>query len=81
MTRITQKVLYAKVDAINRDLSLESSKGFCLEFAYGGVRLCKHYGEHGGLSDISERMTNREMAMTLDALRNSILRFNLKTVE
>ena len=79
MTRITNSILERKVENINRKMNNQAGKGFCLEFAYGGVRLCKYVNEHGGLTDISERMSRPEMAKVLDAIYNTLYAFNLKS--
>lgn len=80
MARITNKILEAKVGFLNHRLGLNGPGSFALSFGCGGVRLHK-LDEHGGQSDISERMTRSEMAKTLDALYNAIVYFNLKAVE
>lgn len=77
MTRMTNKILQAKVENINLRLGLNGEGSFCLTFGCGGVRLHK-MEESGGLSDVSERMTKAEMAKVLDALYDAIARFNLK---
>jgi len=71
--RITKEILRTKVDNINTVHGLNLT----LEYAYGGVRLCKQC-ENGGLSDISVRVTNSEMADILDAIDMTIHKFGLK---
>ena len=70
--RITRDILSARVEKINSQLGLNVHK-FVLNYAYGGVRLCKATNEHGACQDISERMTIGEMATVLDAMYNAII--------
>lgn len=74
--RITKEILRKKVENINNSLNLTTGR-YTLEYAYGGVRLCKYVNEHGGLSDCSERVNNATMAIILDTLYNSIHHFGL----
>ena len=64
--RMTKEVLRAKLEQLN---SLTSNT-YDFDYAYGGVRLVKICNEHGGVSDMSERVKKREMATILDALLN-----------
>lgn len=70
--RITKDILRIKVENINNQLGLDVHK-FALNYAYEGVRLCRETNEHGGYQDISERMTNSEMAKVLDAMYNAVI--------
>ena len=70
--RITKDILNIKVQNINSQLELNAHK-FVLNYAYEGVRLFRETNEHGGLQDISERMTKKEMAKVLDAMYNAII--------
>lgn len=66
--RITNEILEKKVAILN----MHSIKEYKLDFANGGVRLCKKSNDYGGLSDISERVSKTEMARILDAIINYI---------
>ena len=70
--RITKDILNIKVQNINSQLELTAHK-FVLNYAYESVRLCRETNEHGGLQDISERMTKKEMAKVLDAMYNAVI--------
>ena len=70
--RITKDILNIKVQNINSQLELNAHK-FVLNYAYESVRLFRETNEHGGLQDISERMTKKEMAKVLDAMYNAII--------
>lgn len=76
MARITNKVLETKVENINNILGLSGKSSLFLEFAYGGVRLCKSL-EMGGCSDVSPRMTRTAMSDNLDTMINAIYKLNL----
>lgn len=62
--RITKEILRNKLDMLN---SMCSEK-YVLDYAYGGVRLCRSTNEYGGLSDMSERVTQFEMGRILDTV-------------
>lgn len=70
MNRITKDILRAKVDYLNQ---LTDGK-LTLDYAYGGVRLVKLTNEHGGVADMSERVSKPEMARILDSITNIIVR-------
>ena len=70
--RITKDILNIKVQNINSQLELNAHK-FVLNYVYESVRLCRETNEYGGLQDISERMTKKEMAKVLDAMYNAII--------
>ena len=65
--RMTKTVLRAKVEHLN---SISGGVKFDLDFAYGGVRLVKYTNEHGGVSDMTERLTIKEMGYALDGIIN-----------
>lgn len=67
--RMTKTTLAEKVNILN---GLTEGTYFCLDYAYGGVRLCKKSNNHGGLTDVSERMTMREMGLVLDSIINTL---------
>jgi len=67
--KMTKTTLAAKVNILN---GLTEGTYFCLDYAYGGVRLCKKSNNHGGLTDISEHMTMREMGLVLDSIINAL---------
>lgn len=73
---MTKKILEKKMENINTILGVEGKGAMFLEFAYGGVRLCKSL-EMGGCSDISPRVKNAEMANILDTLEMAIYKMNL----
>lgn len=75
MARITNKILETMVDNINRKMGNKPEEALCLEFAYGGVRLCRHVGGTG-LADVSMRMTRPEMEKVLDAMYNLVWAFD-----
>ena len=68
--RMTKTVLRAKLANLNT--LTEGKAVFDLDFAYGGVRLVKYTNEHGGVSDISERLDMKEMGYTLDGIINTL---------
>ena len=70
--RITKDILNIKVQNINSQLELNARK-FVLNYVYEGVKLCRETNKYGGLQDISERMTKKEMAKVLDAMYNAII--------
>ena len=75
--KITKEILQAKVDNINSKLGLTGVGSLVLDFAYSGVRLNKITNEGGGTSDITERLSIKEMAYCLDTLYNSLYKLNL----
>lgn len=75
---ITNRILEIKVKNLNEKMRNEEGKGLVLEYAYGGVRLCKVCNEHGGLRDLSERVSRPEMARILDSISNLLYSFNLQ---
>lgn len=66
--RITNKDLYNKLDAINRQAGFDPDNqdlfgvpnAYCLDFAYGGVRLAQYTNPAGGERDILPRGSKRE---------------------
>ena len=74
--RMTKSILRAKVNNLNSKLELNGAGEFVLNYAYGGVRLCKLTNEHGGLRDISERVSSGEMGRILDAMLNALYALN-----
>ncbi len=57
MQRITEKMLQAKVDYINKLKGFDHPKystvgAYCLDHAYGGVALHQYCNEYGGISDV-----------------------------
>lgn len=67
---ITKAVLAAKVQYLN-DITGGS---YDLDYAYGGVRLVRLTNEHGGIADMSERVSKPEMARILDSITNVVVR-------
>lgn len=67
-------ILETKVENLNREVNGE----FELDFAFGGVRLCEKSNAYGGLSDVSERMTNAQMSALLDTLYLLARKHNIK---
>lgn len=85
MTRITKTQLIARVDWVNDALGndrapytmtedgLRANVGtVTLDWAYGGVRVCRIVGEQGGEADLSPRGTMRQAADYLDAMLTGI---------
>lgn len=68
---MTKEILRAKVENINNVLG----SSLTLEYAYGGVRLVKLTNEHGGVVDVSERVSKPEMGRILDAIYNVAVRY------
>lgn len=68
--RTSKNVLRAKLTHLNT--LTENKAKFDLDFAYGGVRLVKYTNEHGGVSDITERLTQKEMGYALDGIINTL---------
>lgn len=64
--RMTKEVLRAKLEQLNN----LTSNTYDLDYAYSGVRLVRICNEYGGVSDMSERINKKEMAIVLDALLN-----------
>ncbi len=75
--RVTHKDLETRVKMINSHLGITGNVNhFELEYAYEGVRLVKTCSG-GGVTDLSTRMTNREMWNTLCTLEDSIIHLGL----
>ena len=72
---ITKTILDKKLENLNRQFNTNL---FVLNYAYGGVRLCKTFNENGGLTEISERVSKSEMARIIDAISNTFYKFNIK---
>lgn len=72
---MTKTVLNKKVENLNAQFNTNQ---FVLNYAYGGVRLCKTCNENGGITEISERVSNNEMARIIDAISNTFYKFNIK---
>ncbi len=62
--RMTKRILEKKLD----NLKAVSGKPYKLEYIYNGWRLCKVCNEHGGVTDLSERVSISEMARLIDTL-------------
>lgn len=77
--RRTKTDLYNLVKNLNSALNLDDNNKFELDFAYGGVRLCKLTNPHGGMSDLSDRVTISEMYEILCTIENTVYKFDLKT--
>ena len=60
---ITKEILTAKVEFLNAI----SKQTYGLQYAYGKVRLIKHE-ENGGISNVSEFGTKREIANIITAI-------------
>lgn len=67
---ITKTVLAAKVQYLNSI----TGGSYDLDYAYSGVRLVRLTNEHGGVADMSERVSKPEMAHILDTIINIVLR-------
>lgn len=68
--RVTDTQLKNMVGFINADIGTESKK-IGLDFAYGGVKLViVHLDQGRAESDLSRRLTKREMYETLHAITN-----------
>ncbi len=65
--KITNEILNAQVKNINAHLPIT----LVLNYAYGGVKLCRKVGE--GVADISSRMSNREMSEMLEVMYTTIM--------
>lgn len=76
--RITKNILGEKVKYLNYLIKATEGQpnSFELEYAYGGVRLCKRC-VGGGYSDLSARVKLVEMAVILDTLEYAILKMEL----
>ena len=72
---MTKAILNKKVENLNAQFNTNQ---FVLNYAYGGVRLCKTCNENGGITEISERVSNAEMARIIDAISNTFYKFNIK---
>ena len=77
--RITQKDLEAKVARLNRMAGFDNPKystigAYCLDYAYGGVRLDRYVNEHGGVHDIFRNgyMPKRELYNLMSAFETGI---------
>lgn len=73
--RMTKSILRAKVNNLNSKLELNGVGEFVLDYTYGGVRLVKLTNEHGGVVDVSERVSKSEMGRILDAIYNVAVRY------
>ena len=69
MERITRKHLYSMVDTLNHIKPMEDAK-FGLDIAYGGYRLVKRYNVSGGQSDLTYRVTARELYNIMLGIEN-----------
>lgn len=67
---ITKAILSAKVEYLNTI----TNGNYDLDYAYGGVRLVHLTNEHGGVADVSERVSKAEMARILDSIENVVVR-------
>lgn len=76
----TKNDLYFLINNINSKLNLDDDDKLALDFSYGGVRLCKYTNAHGGMSDLSERVTVSEMYTILYTLETTVYKFELKKV-
>lgn len=76
--RITKSFLNKKVNYLNYLIKAEEGQpnSFVLEYAYGGVRLCKRC-EGGGYSDLSSRVKMGEMSEILDTIEYTIMKMGL----
>ena len=72
---MTKAILNKKVENLNAQFNTNQ---FVLNYAYGGVRLCKTCNENGGITEISERVSNNEMVRIIDAISNTFYKFNIK---
>lgn len=85
MDRMTKARLKARLDRINDALGndreaytmtadgLRANVGtITLDWAYGGVKVCRMVGPSGGETDMSMRGTMREAATYLDAMLTGI---------
>ena len=77
--RITQKDLESKVARINRMAGFVNPGysmigSYCLDYAYGGVKLDRYVNEHGGVHDIFHQgyMTKRELYNLMSAFETGI---------
>ena len=71
MDKVTNKMLDNMVGFINADLAVSEKKKIKLDYAYGGVQLViVHYDQGQSESDISRRLTKREMYETLYTIQN-----------
>lgn len=79
--RVTKEKLKARLDWVNdalvnkreaytmTDDGLRANAGtITLDWAYGGVRVCRMVGPGGGETDLSSRGNMREAAVFLDAM-------------
>lgn len=81
--RITNAVLQAKVDNVNRLLGFDPDGGanggyncpgfVILRSAYGSTGVSAYSGAHGGQRDLSGLGTKRETAIFLDGMREALL--------
>ena len=77
--RVTKTVLNNQVANINRALKLKGETNvFELDWAYGGVRLCKACSS-GGCSDVSPRVPMKVMNDILSTLYEAIYKMDLKS--
>ena len=83
--RITQKDLESKVARLNRIAGFDNPPystigAYCLDYAYGGVKLEKWCNRHGGVHDIFNQgfMTKRELYNLMSAYENGIRDFTTK---
>lgn len=85
MDRMTKDRLRHRLDLVNdalgngteaytlTDNGIRANDGvITLDFAYGGVRVCRIVGSGGGETDLSLRGTMREAATYLDAMLTGI---------
>ena len=83
--RITQKDLEAKVNRLNLIAGFDNPPystigAYCLDWAYGGVKLEKWCNQHGAVHDIFNQgfMTKRELYNLMSAYENGIRDFENK---
>ena len=77
--RITQRDLENKVRRLNRTAGFDNPPystigSYCLDYAYGGVKLEKYCTEGGGVHDIFNQgfMTKRKLYNLMSAYENGI---------
>ena len=64
--KITEEILEQKLNNVKE--AMNNSKLALEYYAYGKVRLCQICNEHGGVRDLSERVSNAEMGRILDTM-------------
>ena len=69
MERISRKQLYSMIDTLNHIKPMTDAK-FGLNIAYGGYRLVKRSNASGGESDLTYRVTARELYNIMLGIEN-----------